>query len=144
MIMLPLRRNQNWLPNIFNDIFDNDWIEKVNTTSPSINVIEKPNEYQVQIAAPGMTKDDFKVSLDEEGNLVVAMEKKAEKEEKKEETHYLRREFSYSQFTQAMVLPEDVDKEKIEAHVENGVLDVTLPKLSPVKVKKQTKQIAIN
>ena len=144
MIMLPLRRNQNWLPNIFNDIFDNDWIEKVNTTSPSINVIEKPNEYQVQIAAPGMTKDDFKVSLDEEGNLVVAMEKKAEKEEKKEETHYLRREFSYSQFTQAMVLPEDVDKEKIEAHVENGVLDVTLPKLSPVEVKKQTKQIAIN
>lgn len=142
--MLPLRRNQNWLPNIFNDIFDNDWIEKVNTTSPSINVIEKPNEYQVQIAAPGMTKDDFKVSLDEEGNLVVAMEKKAEKEEKKEETHYLRREFSYSQFTQAMVLPEDVDKEKIEAHVENGVLDVTLPKLSPVEVKKQTKQIAIN
>ncbi len=144
--MLPLRRNQEWLPNIFNDLFDNDWIEKVNTTSPAINVIEKPTEYKVEIAAPGMTKDDFKVSVDEEGNLVVAMEKKTEKEEKsgeKAESRYLRREFSYSQFHQAMVLPDDVDKEKISAKVENGVLNVDLPKLTKDEVKKQTKMIEI-
>ena len=68
------RRNQNWLPEVFNTLFDTDMFPKMNmstTTSPAINVIEKDNEYDVELAAPGMTRDDFKVTLDEEENLVV-------------------------------------------------------------------------
>ena len=73
--MALIRRNQNWLPSVFNDLFDNnDWIERTNAiTSPAVNVIERENEYSVEIAAPGMTKDDFNVHLDEEGNLVISL-----------------------------------------------------------------------
>ena len=127
--MMPVRRNQNWLPSIFNDFFDNDWMEKANATAPAINVFETEKEYKVELAAPGMTKDDFNVHIDEDNNLVITMEKKNEsKEEDKKEGRYLRREFSYSKFQQTMILPEDVDKEQIAAHVENGVLNIELPK----------------
>lgn len=142
------RRNQYWLPEVFNDLFDNEFLAKSSTTSPAINVIEKENEYDVQYAAPGMTKDDFKVSLDEEQNLVVEMSKKEEKtedNEKKEKKDgvYLRREFSYSNFQQKLILPDDVDHEKISASVENGVLTVTLPKLKPEEQKKEVKMIEV-
>ena len=120
--MMPVRRNQNWLPSIFNDFFDNDWMEKANATAPAINVFETEKEYKVELAAPGMTKDDFNVHIDEDNNLVITMEKKNEsKEEDKKEGRYLRREFSYSKFQQTMILPEDVDKEQIAAHVENAL-----------------------
>ena len=77
--MVPVRRNnQNWLPGIFNDFFENDWMEKMNATAPAINVLENDKGYELELAAPGMTKDDFKVNLDENGNLVIEMEKKTE------------------------------------------------------------------
>ena len=74
--MMPVRRNQNWLPSIFNDFFDNDWMVKANATAPAINVFETEKEYKVELAAPGMTKEDFNVHIDEENNLVISMEKK--------------------------------------------------------------------
>ena len=127
MIMMPVRRTQNWLPSIFNDFFDNDWMVKANATAPAINVFETEKEYKVELAAPGMTKEDFNVHIDEENNLVISMEKKTENKEEKKEGRYLRREFSYSKFQQTMILPDDVDKEKISAQVENGVLNIDLP-----------------
>ena len=123
-----VRRNQNWLPSIFNDFFDNDWMEKANATEPAINVVEHENDYTVEVAAPGMTKEDFNIHIDDEGNLVIAMEKKNEKKDEKK-GRYLRREFSYTKFQQAMILPDDVDRNKISAKVENGVLEVELPKV---------------
>ena len=113
--MVPMmRKNQSWLPDIFNDFFDTEWMEKTNATAPAINVVEHDNGYAVEVAAPGMTKEDFNVHLDEENNLVISMEKKIEnKDENKKKGHYLRREFSYSKFQQTMVLPDNVDKEKI-------------------------------
>ena len=77
--MITRRNNQTWLPDVFNDFFDTDYLPKANATAPAINVIEKDNEYDVEVAAPGMTKDDFKVSLDEDENLVIAFEKKDKK-----------------------------------------------------------------
>ena len=115
MIMMPMRRNQNWLPSIFNDFFDNEWMEKANATAPAINVSESENEYKVEVAAPGMTKEDFNIRIDEENNLVISMEKKSESKEEKKDRKYLRREFSYSKFEQTMILPDDVDKEKIRS-----------------------------
>ena len=143
MIMMPMRRNQNWLPSIFNDFFDNEWMEKANATAPAINVSESENEYRVEVAAPGMTKEDFNIRIDEENNLVISMEKKSESKEEKKDRKYLRREFSYSKFEQTMILPDDVDKEKIGAAVENGVLDITLPKLTKENLPKLSRNIEI-
>ena len=126
--MLPIRKNQSWLPSIFNDFFDNDWMERANATAPAVNVIEHENDYCVELAVPGMSKDDFQVHVDQNDNLVITMEKKEEKKNDKKEERYLRREFSYSKFQQTLVLPDDVEKEKISAHVEHGVLTVELPK----------------
>ena len=144
--MLLARRNSNWLPDVFNDFFDTDFLPKVNTntTAPAINVIEKKNEYDVELAAPGMTKEDFKVSLDEDRNLVVELDKKVEKiEENKDCGHYLRREFSYTKFHQTLLLPDDVNRDTISATVENGVLKVVLPKLQPQEMKKERTMIKI-
>ena len=143
--MMPTRKyyNQNWLPSIFNDFFDNDWMVKANATAPAINVFETEKEYKVELAAPGMTKEDFNVHIDEENNLVISMEKKTENKEEKKEGRYLRREFSYSKFQQTMILPDDVDKEKISAQVENGVLNIDLPKFSEQEKEKAKRFIDV-
>ncbi|MDR2389604.1 MAG: Hsp20/alpha crystallin family protein [Tannerellaceae bacterium] len=140
--MMPVRRSEKWLPSIFNDFFGDTWMEKSNLTSPSINVIENENEFKVEVAAPGMTKEDFSVRLDKNDNLVISMEKKSEKEEKKND-RYLRREFSYSKFQQTIVLPDNVEKNKISAQVENGVLTICIPKLHVEESPKAVQVIEI-
>ena len=128
--MLPVRRTSNsWLPEIFNDFFDNGWMERTSYTAPAINVIENEKEYELELAAPGLSKEDFKIQLDGEGNLVINMEKRAENKEEKKKGRFLRREFSYEKFHQRLMLPDDVDIEKIDAKMENGVLNVHLPKI---------------
>ena len=139
--MLPARHN-GWMPDIFNDFFDNTWMDRPKATAPAINVIETPEAYELDLAAPGMTKEDFNVHLDEEGDLVINMEKKAENKDGRK-GHYLRREFSYTKFQQTMLLPEDADREAIEAKVENGVLTVNIPKIRKVEVEKAKKQIEV-
>lgn len=130
---------QEWVPSIFNDFFDTNWMGRAKATAPAINVIEKKDEYKVQVAAPGMTKDDFHIHLDEAGDLVITMERccncdekeKAEKEAEccdEKECKYLRREFSYAKFEQTLVLPDDVDKAAIKAKVKHGVLHIKLPR----------------
>ena len=122
--------NQNWLPSFFNDFFDNNWMLKMGATVPAINVIENEKDYRVDVAAPGMTKEDFDIHVGEENQLVISMEKKSENNEKgKEDEKYLRREFAYTAFRQAFDLPDNVDAEHISAAMENGVLEITLPKL---------------
>ena len=134
--MMPTRKyyNQNWLPSIFNDFFDNNWMEKANATAPAINVVESDKDYKVEVAVPGMTKEDFNIHLGDENELVISMEKKVENEDK-ENKKYLRREFSYTKFQQSLYLPDNVDKEKITANVANGVLTIELPKYSQKKQK---------
>lgn len=141
--MMPVRRSQNWLPDVFNDLFDTNWMVKTNATAPAINVIETEKEYKVEVAAPGMTKEDFNIKIDEDNQLVVTMEKKQEYKEENKESRYLRREFSYTKFQQTMLLPDNVEKEMIEASVENGVLTVNIPKMSPEKEKKAERLIEI-
>ena len=142
--MLPVRRNaDSWLPDIFNDFFDNSWMERTNYTAPAINVIENEKEYEVELAAPGLTKEDFQIHIDNEGNLQIAMEKKNEHKEGHRPGRYLRREFSYEKYAQTLLLPEDVDQEKIEASMENGVLNVHLPKREKTQHPETVKQISI-
>ena len=139
-----IRRNSDsWLPDIFNDFFDNSWMERPTYTAPAINVLENEKEYEVELAAPGLTKEDFKVHVDEQNNLHIEMEKKAENKEGKKHGRYLRREFSYEKFQQTLLLPDDVDAEKIEAKVEHGVLNVLLPKVQKIEKPNPIKQIAV-
>ena len=142
--MIPTRKNNpNWLPNIFNDFFDNDWMVKANATAPSLNVIESDKDYQVEVAAPGMTKEDFNIHLNENSNLVISMEKRQTNEDDNQNKRYLRREFSYSKFEQALILPDNVVKEKIKANVSNGVLTITIPKQTPEERIKVNRVIEI-
>ncbi|MBQ6912234.1 MAG: Hsp20/alpha crystallin family protein [Bacteroidales bacterium] len=140
--MVPAKHNQNWMPDIFNDFFDNTWMERPKATAPAINVLETPEAYQLELAAPGMTKADFDIHLDEDGDLVINMEKKSSENEK-QKGHYVRREFSYTKFQQTMLLPEDTDREAIAAKVENGVLTVNLPKIKKAEAEKARKQITV-
>lgn len=137
------RTNDGWMPDIFNDFFDNSWMERPTYTAPAINVMENEQEYEVELAAPGLDKEDFKVHVDAENNLHIEMEKKSENKEGKKHGRYLRREFSYEKFQQALLLPDDVDTEKIEASVEKGVLCVHLPKKQKVSPTESRRQINI-
>lgn len=141
--MMPIRRTQSWIPSIFNDFFDNEWMERTNATAPAINVKESDNDYKIEIAAPGMTKNDFNIKIDEDNQLIVTMEKKDEKKEDKKDSKYLRREFSYSKFQQTMILPDNIEKDKIEAKMENGVLNIDIPKNKAIPEHQKIKQIEI-
>ena len=149
--MLPSRRfnSQYGLTDFFNDFFENKALEKVTGTAPAMNVLENDKEYKLEVAAPGMCKDDFKVHLNKDGNLVIEMEKKdccckgKEKDEEKKDCRFLRKEFSYSKFSQTLLLPDNADKEGIEAQVNNGILKVTIPKLEKAKVEDTRKEIEV-
>ena len=145
---MPMRQGtQHWIPSIFNDFFNNELLVRNSSTAPAINVLETDKEYKVEVAAAGMCKDDFKISIDGDNDLTITMEKncssdncncgcekeKEEKEKKADEKceckgRYLRREFSYTKFQQTLVLPEDADTTKIEAKVKHGVLRIYIPR----------------
>ena len=110
---MPVMRSNSWIPSVFNDLFDTDFMPKANCTAPAINVKESDKAYTVELAAPGMKKEDFNVHINDEGNLVVKMESKNEKKEEDKTTRYLRREFSYSKFEQTLILPDDVKRDAI-------------------------------
>jgi len=145
--MLPARHTSTnaWLPEFFNDFFDNRYLEQTRATAPAINVLENDKAYEIELAAAGMTKEDFQVNLDKDGDLVIKMEKKLNKEEKPAENrgHYLRREFSYSKYQQTMLLPDDAQREDISATVENGVLKVFIPKIAKVAPENTNKVIEV-
>lgn len=162
--MLPMKKTQAWLPSIFNDLLGNEWVARVNDAAPSMNIIECDERYRVEIATPGMTKDDFTVEIKNENQLEVTMEKKCEcttddkakkkmecgcdeaAQEKMDSVHgkYLRREFAYSQFRQTLILPDNTDKAKISAKQENGILTIFIPKKKSVIEAHATKKIAVD
>lgn len=133
--MLPVMRKNSWLPEVFDDFLTNGLMQRTNATAPAINVMENETQYIVELAAPGLRKEDFQVHVNEDGNLTIKMEQKNEVKEGNEKTHYLRREFSYSKYEQTLLLPEDVDREGIAARVNDGVLRVDLPKVKKEEQK---------
>lgn len=124
-------RNQSWLPDVFGDFLDNGGMRRPNGTAPAINVLEGHDDYRVEMAAPGMKKEDFRLTVDSEGRLEIQMEKRrGESEAHKAETYrFLRREFNYTRFSQTLILPDDVDEKKIGASMSDGILVITLPKV---------------
>ena len=147
-MLFPVIRNnnRNWLDTAFNDFFDTDWMPRSVSTAPAVNVKESDKGFTMEVAAPGLKKEFCKVNINNEGNLVVKIEHKAEHEDKQpeaEQFHYVRREFSYANYEQTYILPDEVDKEHISAKVEDGILSIELPKLAPEPEKKYDRAIEI-
>ncbi|MBR6439465.1 MAG: Hsp20 family protein [Bacteroidales bacterium] len=132
--MLPVFKN-SWFPTVFDDFLNTDFMPRANSTAPAVNVKEDEKAYTMEVAAPGIKKEFCRVNINEDGNLCVAIENKTEHKEGDHKHHYLRREFSYTNYEQSYTLPEDVDSEQISAKVENGILTVVLPKKTKVETK---------
>lgn len=126
-----------WLPEVFNDFFDNNYMPKANATAPAINVLESKTDYRVDLGGRRIIKKKIDVNINTDGDLVIKMDRKGEKHD--ENVHYLRREFSYTKYEQTLILPDDVDKQKISANVADGVLTIVLP-----KIVKEEQKIARN
>lgn len=123
-----VKRNNLFFPSLMSDYFAPDWFggtEKRNTSLPAVNIKDNEGEFELELAVPGMKKDDFIVEVDNDV-LTISSEIKAESEEKKD--NYTRKEFSYSSFKRAFTLPETVDGSKIDAKYEDGILKLSLPK----------------
>ena len=136
--------SNSWFPTVLDEFFNNDWMPKMQTTAPAINVKENSNAYTMEFAVPGIKKEFCRVNLNADGNLEVTIENKLEHKEENKKEHYLRREFSYSNYQQVYVLPDDVVKDNIGAKVDNGVLTITMPRVSKDDVKRIQRQIAID
>lgn len=119
--------NRNPLTDMFSNFFDTDFVDYFNRRSidPAANIIEHPDKFELNLAAPGMKKEDFKINL-ESNILTISSEKK--EEENEETKNFTRREFYYGTFSRSFTLPKTIDLEKIKADYDNGLLKVMLPK----------------
>ena len=106
---------------------------------PAVNVSESEKSYEVELAAPGMKKEDFKVKVDN-GALTISAERKEEKEEKKK--NYTRQEYSYNSFSRSFTLPDDVKDDNVKAHYEDGVLKLSIARKALAPASK-AKEIAV-
>ena len=129
MLFPVIRTNNDWLDNAFNDFFSDNALSRMNATAPAVNVKVNENGYVMEVAVPGIKKEFCRVNIDDKGNLEIAIENKLEHKEEEKKEHYLRREFSYSNYQQSYVLPDDVDREKVSAKVLDGVLEIALPRV---------------
>ena len=153
------QKPQGWLPTVISDLFDYPlFAPRVAMTTPAINIKETEKDYWIEVAAPGMSKEDFDVRINEKDYLIISLHKRNKVEVKepreeskcaegdkkcKSEERYLRREFAFSNFQQVMSLPDDVDIDHIEGKVKNGVLKIRLPNRTDEELQKAHKTIEI-
>jgi HSP20 family protein len=133
--MLPMTRN-SW-PSLVDEFFGKDLLGNIldgytGVNMPAVNIVEKKDDFRIEVAAPGLDKKDIKIDLNN-NVLTISSEKNNEQEEKND--RFMRREFSYSSFKRSFTLPESAQIDKIAAHHNNGVLQITIPKKEEAKVK---------
>jgi len=145
MSTLAVSKKMESFPTVFDDFFKpwNEWFDKSmfgrTMNVPAVNITEQDNQYMVTLAAPGLKKDDFKIDVD--GNIITISTEKEETKEEKEKS-YTRKEYNYSTFSRSFTLPEEINKEKIEAKYENGELHISLPRKEEAR-KNLSKHIAV-
>ena len=144
--MLPIMRTRSTMPTLVDHLFnnrlvDNLWVDNYASSSPSLNITEDEKSFGIELAYPGIEKNDFQITT-EKDRLIISYEHKTEKEEKNEDKKYLRRDFSSTSFKKSFSLPENVEAEKITAGYKNGVLQVVIPKAA--EKAKLSKQISIS
>ena len=137
-----MRRNEMYpgIPSLFNEFFNRELMENqdFDTTSsestlPSVNIMDTENSFEIEVAAPGMAKKDFKIELN---NNILTISSENENSKEDENQNYTRKEFSYKSFLRSFRLPENkVDGNKINAKYKNGILFVSLPKKEEAKLK---------
>ena len=135
------------MPSFFEDFFNKPLLDlfdggfpsrKMNV--PAVNITERKEDYLVSLAAPGFRKEDFKIDV--EGNMLTISSEKEEENEEKDEK-YTRQEYSYSSFERSFALPDEVNKDKIDAHYEDGILKLILPKKEEAKKMAVSRQISV-
>lgn len=136
--MTLVKRSNDLFPTFFDDFFGRDWFVNNDlaerATMPSVNIKENEDGYEVEMAAPGMNKKDFKVELDND-TLMISYEKEERKEDKNDEGKYTKREFNYQSFRRSFTLPNTVEADKIEATYKEGLLKLSIPKKEEAKQK---------
>ncbi len=142
--MLPVIRRNSLFPSIVDEFFGKDFPVFLNLdtgiSSPSVNIIESREDFRIEVAAPGLEKEDFRIHL-QHNVMTISSEKEASREEKDEK--FMRREFSYLEFSRSFSLPGSVDSERIDASYMNGVLSITIPKREETK-DKTSREIAVS
>lgn len=143
--MLPEMKTYSYLPAFAsrfygNNLFSNLLNSEFESSKPLVNILETKNDFRIELAAPGISKNDFQINLDNQ-ILTISSTQKEEKEEKEEKV--LRNEFCYSSFSRSFSLPETIDREKISASYKDGIIVVNIPKKEEAK-DKGPKQIFIS
>ncbi|WP_299439792.1 Hsp20/alpha crystallin family protein [uncultured Aquimarina sp.] len=135
---MSLVKRTDRLPFIFDDIFNTDWFggisndHKIGFNTPAVNVKENDNDFVIELAAPGLVKEDFKIELD---NDVLTISSETSNDASEEKDNYTRKEFSYSTFKRSFTLPDTVNSVEILASYNSGILSVKLPKKEEAKVQ---------
>jgi HSP20 family protein len=135
--MLPSLRTRNAWPNLVEEFFNGDFFPRLFDSEsgyslPAVNIVEGKEDYRIEVAAPGLQKEDFKINL--ENNVLTVSSEKEDKQESNED-RVMRREFSYYSFTRSFTLPMTVDAEKIQASHKDGILKIMIPKREEAKQK---------
>jgi HSP20 family protein len=143
--MLVLRKNKDWntLPSMdsfVNDFFGNSFLNTFNNTDGKVNILENDNDYSIEMALPGYEKDNVNIEID--NNMITISSNNEERNEEKND-NYIRREFKMSSFQRSFEIPDDVDEDKIDASMENGVLYLKMNKIKEVENKTNIKKIDI-
>ncbi len=142
-----IKRNPNFptMNSFFNDFFGNDFFDwntpafnPAGTTLPSVNLKETASGYEVELAVPGLNKEDFAIEV-HNNTLTISSEKKEEHEEKDDKGNYTRREFNYSSFKRSFSLPKSAEEKGVQASYDNGILKVSIAKKEAEKEKVPTK-----
>jgi HSP20 family protein len=135
--MFPTLRSRNTWPSLVEEFFNGEAFPKffdadTQHSVPAVNIAENKDEYRIEVAAPGLNKEDFRINL--ENNVLTVSSEKEEKREEKDEK-YMRKEFSYFSFNRSFTLPMTVDSEKIKATQKDGILQILIPKKEEARVK---------
>ena len=143
--MLPTIKRRSYVPNYRNHFYNNDlfstlFSDGADYNVPAVNIKENEKSFEIEIAAPGLNKEDIVIKL--EKDVLTISSEKENKEEKKDEV-FTRKEFSFNSFSRSFSIPEVVDSEKIKATHKNGILNVLLPKMEE-KVANKSKTIKIS
>lgn len=142
--MKTVNNNSIWLPAVFDNLFLENKIDALNNyetfSTPAVNIVENLSNFVLEFAAPGLSKKDFTIEV-EEDTLKISSKKETKKEENKD-SEYRKREFNYDNFKRYFKLPETIETDKIQANYEDGILTVTLPKMEEKKVFKKMVEIS--
>jgi HSP20 family protein len=136
-VMIPMLRNSRFLPSFNDDFFGKDFLadffdSSTHKSIPEVNVMENKDEFRIEVAAPGLAKNDFKVDIN---NNVLTISSEKEAKDVEENEKFIRREFSYNSFQRSFSLPETVNQDKISANHKDGILTISIPKRDEAKEK---------